>query len=629
MSGFALIYHRDGAPVNREAFSHMMRRLAHRGPDGQAVHCQQSVAMGHCQFWTTPEAVGERQPLRSADGRLALLFDGRLDNRDELLSSLRWHDPGGRQTSDAAIVLQAYVKWDEQFVTRLLGPFALAIYDEARQQVVCARDPLGDCTLFYYVDNDLLLIASEEQALLTHPAVSDTLDETALAYYFAVRAPSDGRTFFQDIREMLPSQVMMIGAHGTKTRRYWDVDPERRLVYRDDVEYAEQFRLLLDQSVQRCLRAVGPSAVMMSGGLDSTSVASLAARHLAAASPPERLTVISWVFDQFPMCDERIYMDRLIEQHNLKAIRISGDGDWPFRDAFLFESHNPGRPYNNPYHRLKRHLYQATYDNQTRVLLTGAFGDDLYTGAEDWLSDLLHDQRFLEVGNELMLGVRRFGFRKLMARRSLRRTGRQLLEQLPAMQCLLTLRDKHKLNQIDWLTPYARQKLSGLENWPPSADKGRRPDQHRAVLGMYSASGASSENSYASKMGVELRDPYRDRQLVEFMLSIPAYQLYRWQRHKHILRNAMMNLLPENILSRVGPTSLLPLYRYGLAQAEWQMVQQILNRPEAVWRRFVQPSWLEKTVWERLDKGLGGREALLVWRALNFEIWRERIGVNT
>jgi asparagine synthase (glutamine-hydrolysing) len=615
MSGFVLVYQRDGTAVDTATFSKMMTAIEHRGFDGHDAFCCRSVALGHHHFWTTQEEVGERQPRWSAAGQYAILFDGRLDNRHELLNSLQMGDTTAHRFSDAEIVLHAYEKWSERSFARLLGPFALAIYDTVLQRVVCARDALGDRTLFYHLNSRLLLLASEEQALLAHPAVSEELDETTLALYFAVRPPTNGRTFFTDVRELLPAHILTITADRVQIECYWAVNAEK-LSYRSDTEYADHFRELLDRSVQRCLRTVAVPAVLMSGGLDSTSVATLAALQLVASNKPYRLCTISWVFDKFPTCDERSYMGPLVERYNLSAIRVNGDSDWPLHDPFPLEAFNPGRPFVNPYDRLRRRAYEAAHDNGIRVLLTGGFGDDLYSGAEDWLLDLLLEQRLLEAGSEFLQAKRKFGLRPVLASRSLRRVGIWLLSYLPGMQHILTQRRKRQQSQIAWLTAYAHRQLPDLgQLFSPAC--ARRPSQCQAVLHAYGA----SQVPWASRLGIEPRYPYRDRQLVEFMLAIPAHQLYR-QRFKHILRNAMADFLPANILNQEQRTSLLPIYKWGLMHRAGPLLEMLQHDPAATWRRFVDPHWLESSAsWAKLDNGLGSRETLLFWRSLNLELW--------
>jgi asparagine synthase (glutamine-hydrolysing) len=621
MSGFVLVYHRDGEPVDRTRVAGMMATLKHRGPDGYRVSCHQQVALGHHHFWTTPEEVGERQPLWSDDGRVGLVFDGRLDNRDELVHALRLDDPDARHASDATIMLHAYEHWAEEALSHLLGPFAVAIYDKPRKRVVCARDPLGDQSLYYYLDERLLLVASEEQALLAHPVVSGELDETTLAYYFAVRAPYDGRTFFKDVRELLPAHTLCVTTDTAQAHRYWTVNPEARLAYRSDAEYGEHFRELLDRSVWRCLRASGSPAVMMSGGLDSTSVAALAARQQADSNKPEDLRTFSWTFEQFPICDERSYMDPLIQRYHLRAIRVNGDGDWPLSKDIPVEAFNPSYPYLNPYYLLKLHLYRAARDNNVRVLLTGAAGDELYSGAEDWLLDLLLERRFVEAGRELLQASRMFGVTRVLGSRSLKRIGSRLLDRIPGGRSLLAMRRACSINQIPWLTASARCHLPDLNYWQNCTQQKDRSRQTRNIIAPYGALGSVIEYSYASRMQIELRHPYRDRQLVEFMLAVPAHQLYKQQQLKFILRTAMAELLPAKILNRLGPTSLLPFYRYGFKQRRNSLMRTLLEDPQAIWRRFVHPEWLETIVWQQLENQIDGGAALLPWRTLSLERW--------
>jgi asparagine synthase (glutamine-hydrolysing) len=621
MSGIALIYQRDGAPAEASTVTGMMSTLKHRGPNGHNTSLRQNILLGHQHFWTTPEEIGERQPLWSTSGHCAVLFDGRLDNRDELLSALRM-DTVARHSSDATIILRAYDEWAEQLFSRLLGPFALVIYDVVKQRIICGRDPLGDRGLFYFLDRRLLLVASEEQALLTASSVSCDLDETTLALYYAMRVPSDGRTFFKDVRELRPGHCMIVTADTVKNWRYWDVDPEKRLYYSSDAEYAEHFRWLLDKSVERCLRTSEQSAVMMSGGLDSGSIAALAARQLANHEQPKCLLAISWIFNKFVTCDERSYINSLVERFNLRAIQFDADNDWPRLDIFPPEAHDAGCPYINPYHRLKGRLYQIARDNDVRVMLTGEFGDELYSGAEDWLLDLLLERRFSEAQHEFSETVRKFGPWRFLTSRSFRRLVGQLIDYLPGLRPLMLARNRSRQKYPPWLSSYACKQLADVnDRWPPSTDQARRPSQHRQILGMYGALGASLGNSKSNRFGIELRHPYRDRQLVEFMLAVPAHQFYRRQRYKHVLREAMANLLPADILNRIEPTSLRPLYKYGLKQSVWPNIQTLLHDPEITWRRFIQPDWFAKAMEERVDGNLKGPQALLPWRSLSLERW--------
>ena len=189
----------------------MIKALSVRGPDGCDQLVRGWIGLGHQHFWTTPESSGERQPLSDVRAEVVLVFDGRLDNREELLATLDVKHLDSRGVpSDAELVLAAYQRWGEEFCGHLIGPGALVIVDLERRQVLCARDPLGDRTLFYNLDHSRLLVASEESGLLAHPEVGADFDETHLACFFALRVPSGGSTFFQQVRELLPGELLRV-----------------------------------------------------------------------------------------------------------------------------------------------------------------------------------------------------------------------------------------------------------------------------------------------------------------------------------------------------------------------------------------------------------------------------------
>ncbi len=181
------------------------------------------------------------------------------------------------------------------------------------------RDALGDRTLFYAFDGTRLVIASEPWAVAGAMQYRPELNESAVAHYFALKATEDGQTLFKNVYELLPAHVMVVNASGQRTWRYWQPDLSKRLRGKSDEEYAEQFRSLLEESVRCRMRSTTPVGVLMSGGLDSTSVACLAARMLA----PQPLTTISYVFDELTDCDERQYIEAVKAQWGIRSIQIS------------------------------------------------------------------------------------------------------------------------------------------------------------------------------------------------------------------------------------------------------------------------------------------------------------------
>ncbi|MEO6325464.1 MAG: asparagine synthase-related protein [Thermoanaerobaculia bacterium] len=590
----------------------MLATLDHRGPDGRRLLVSTSRVLGHQHFWTTPEELGERQPLSDAGLGIDLAFDGRLDNREELLAAL---DESNRSISDAALVLRAYSRWSDACFERFLGSFAVVVHDTLRNRIVAARDPLGTRSLFYRITSDLVLVASEEVALLAHPAVSSTLDEEVLAEFFAVDVPMGGATFFREVRELLPAEVMVVSRDTHVTRRFWTPDPSRRLDRGSDGEYAEEFRRLLKESVRCRLRTVGPPGVMMSGGMDSPSIAALAATHFAARETG-RLMTFSWVFDELVECDERRWIVPLVDRFGLDSTFVRGDDAWPLRDLQRWPV-DKCRPWSNAYRLLKARLYEAAGKRGCRTLLNGAFSDCFYAGYEDWMTDLVCDGRLGTAAFEALRTARR-GLRGLAGNAGIRRLGRRML--------LRTRPDiERDARQIPWLTPYARSLLRESRGTIRSlAEMARRPDQYECLLG--SALESETAERLPSGAGpIDVRDPFLDRRLVEFVLAVPAHQLYSRGRTKHVLREAMTGLLPAEILERTESTPLTPLFNRGLLEREVETMRGLLSKKDALWKRFVSADWLSDAYPRRMREMLDGPGTLVPWQCASAQLWSDEM----
>ena len=606
MSAFAVVYERSNAPEDPGALEPLMSRLEYRGPDGRNVSLAGKVAMGHWHFWTTPEEVGERQPLKLPGMPFTLVLDGRLDNRTELLSELKIDSVEGSSLSDAALVLHAYARWGEQCFEHFIGEYALVIFDEQRNELLCARDALGDRTLFYAFPATRVVIASEPWAVAGADGVGVELNESVAAHYLALEFPEDGQTLFKNIHELLPAQVLSVNATSQRQWRYWQ--PIQTRVRRgSDEGYAQEFRFLLEQSVRCRLRSTTPVGVLMSGGLDSSSVACLAARMVA----PKPLTTISYVFDELADCDERKYINAVREQWGIRSIQIPCDDAWPFKN-WQDWPHNPNLPEGNPYRLLKKRAYQRAQTEGLRVLLTGGFGDHLYIAGKDWLADLVTEGQLLKAGRELSLQIRSAGLRWTLQAGFLQRLGRHWLDSLPGGWRL-----HRKQVAPGWLTDLSAGYLS-------KAGKRGRPDpmieRYGSLLGIGAANSCSGEILEASRYTLELRHPYRDRRLIEFVLGLPAYQLYFRNRYKLVLRNAMQGILPEMIRTRIYPTSMGSLFFRGF-EHEKAVLQASVQDQGAGWRKFVRLDWLQNH-WNVSDMSEQEKKSVMIpWVCFSYDAW--------
>jgi len=602
MSAFVIVLNRDGRIQAERELDPLLAALDHRGPDGRDTIRLDWIAFGHQHFWTTPEEVGERQPLHDPGAGLHILLDGRLDNREELADGLELERRDLAELSDAALILRAFRRWGEGCLDRFLGPFALAAVDSKARRVICARDGLGDRTLFYYADARILAIASEECALLAHPCVSSRFDEASMARFYAVRTPLPGATFFADIRELPAAHAMAVEGARTRIWRHWTVDSLEEVRLPSDGEYVERFRDVLMESVRCRLRSVAPPAVLMSGGLDSTSIAALAACELRADGLERPLCTVSWVFDELSECDERDYIQPVVEHYALNSILVPSDDTWPLRDVATWPV-NPNTPFQNLYRRLISRAYSAAREAGAITVLSGAGGDELYSVERYWLRDLLIHRRVREA-SKLLFGE--LVHRGVTSTRS-------------AMGAALGLRRRGGQTPV-WLTDHARKHIG--EEASISAGPTGRPEQVRKLTGAEAAYGAGHDVSNTSRDGVEMRCPYRDRRLVELVLSLPAYLLYRGGWRKWIMRSAMTSILPDPVRLRWQGTSLTPLSVRGLVEKEAEAVRHILDLKNSIWPRFVRPEWMRCFAAQAIRDGR--TEALVPWHSICMELWINR-----
>ena len=605
MSGIVALFHKDGREADPSAVGLMMAALNHRGIDGSRTQTLGPACLGHQHFRTTPEEEGEEQPLVDPHSGLGVVFEGRLDNRDELEEGLGIKNPGSAKISDANMLLLAYKRWGEECFERAIGSFATALYDPRRRRLVCARDAVGNRTLYYHLNDRFIALGSEEQAVLAHPGISREPDEHRFAQYFAIRDSFEGRTYFRDVQEVPPAHVLSVTPRRVAVRRYWAPN-QAPLDGLSDTEYADRFRSLLTASVKATLRSTTDSVVAMSGGLDSTSVTALAARHRADSGRSQHLPVISYVFNELKPCDERRYMATMTARYPLSRQEIVGDGCWPLRDIKSWPR-NPNSPEEAPYRLLQRQVYRCARQAGCRTILTGGFSDHLYTSVDGWLADLLADRRYGDAKRQFFECARTDGWYRTLRRPSVQRA-------LGAGWLRLRRRRRPR-----WLTTDARRLSSNGDS--SSEQFSRRPAQQRRVLGDSAADSASRETFHANKEGTEVRQPFRDRRLIEFMLAVPAHQLYQERCFKYVLRNAMRGILPDLIRNRRRPTSLQPLFLRGIFEREAPLVRDILEDPQANWPRFVRRDWMSRAIEGHTDSGV---EAVVLWRCLTFEIWRKR-----
>ncbi|MEP7010471.1 MAG: asparagine synthase-related protein [Acidobacteriota bacterium] len=606
MSALGLAMARQGAELLPAILERLLGHMAHRGREGLDTAGGAGGVLGHLHFWTTPEELGEHQPIPvPGHWRAWLAFDGRIDDRETLWRALP-DSPGPlRKVSDARLAAAVFAAWGIAGFERLLGPFAIAIWDATRREAILARDALGGRNLAVALDDRRLLAASEEGAVAATLGREMALDRTRVAAYFSLEDPEPGRTFYQGVRQLEPGEILIVRDDRARSERLSRPRPAAGLLKRRPEERAEELRHRLDLAVRCRLRSAGRPAVLLSGGLDSAPIAALAQRALPAG---DRLRALSWVFPRHPRADESRHLSVLERALNLELHRLPCDDELPLADLASWPTH-PATPEQNAYRHFHQRAYEAAQRIGSPVLLSGLCGDQLYGGAEYRLKETLRAGRFGAAAGELW---RRF------------RAGdgalRQALGALLPDRLRLERAARRKAERFAWLTESSLALLPEPIERDGWAAEYPRPAQARSLLGAQNGHGLSIERYYCDPLGIEVRHPMRDRRVIELFLGLPAEDLGVQGNSRPILRQALSGLLPGSILDRQDKATFEDLFVSGVYADPTGEVAAILLNPNAAWRDYLLPEWVE-TGWRERRCGLSG---LLVWLAFSFEIWQRR-----
>jgi asparagine synthase (glutamine-hydrolysing) len=624
MSGIAAIYHLDGRPADRRLISAMLDAAAYRGPDGLDSWIDGPVALGHAMLRTTAEAVAESQPLVDEQAGLALTMDGRVDNRDELQELVERQGLRLTAGTDAEIVLRAYQCWGEEAPTKILGDFAFALWDQGKRQLFCARDFASVQPLFYYLDHRRFICASEPQQILVDPSVPREPNERVIGVYLAGMVLDPVATVYRDIRKVEGGCSLTVRPGKIDRRRYFEIDPAKRIRYRTDAEYAEHFESLFTEAVRCRLRNIDGVAAELSGGLDSSLVVGTAQRLMRqGGSHVARFDTFSIKFDH-PDADERNYIDDVAAMWGLET-------NWspPFYATFADYAAEIKR-YSylgcRPNFVMDALMHRAIRERGYRVLLTGQGGDQWFAGSPDCFADLLCDFRFVELF-KLLRGEAAHPTRVLGGQGPLalliRRTLWPLVPPRPKLQINL-------LRGVRLIPPYVnrefarRYDLERVRNTPTRQIMGLDFSQRSMFqvlnLGL-SIHFAELNERECARCGLEGRHPFYDRRIIEFAFAVPEDQRCRPRETKYVMRQAGRGgLLPESVRQRRDKAEFSHMLVHGLKEVTAALGgEAAFDSFQVVQRGWVDPEQLRKVYRERMANPESNFWPL--WSTIELEMW--------
>ncbi len=425
---------------------------------------------------------------------LRLIANARIDGREELIAKLRDKLTLRQSPSDEELILYAYEAWGEDCVKHLIGDFAFAIWDSRLQRYFCARDHFGVKPFFFTHISNNFKFSSTLNELRQDARVSNALNEVAIADYLLFGVNQDlSTTTFKDIQRLPPGHSLTVATGSIQAQRYWTPEISTEIRFRDRESYVERFSELLTRAVEDRLRT-DRVAISMSGGLDSTSLAAIANRKLGAGSTQ----AFSVVYDSLIPDEERHYSTVAAEHLKIPITHLSADR------YSLFDEQVPG-DMDQPEPFLLSAL-TAQFHNLLR--LCADFGQVALTGYDG--------DAFMNEPRSSRLKIRT-RLKRLLGRRPPEPVLPEWIDESFARQT--NLHERLKQPSIHPASPANPIWTALFEGYDPGA----------------------------TKLPLELRHPFIDLRLVEYLLGIPTVP---WRRNKHILRVAMKDQLPAAVLNR-------------------------------------------------------------------------------
>jgi asparagine synthase (glutamine-hydrolysing) len=551
--------------------------LAPYGPDSNESYSKGGINILYRAFHTTKESRREKQPCISPSGAV-ITWDGRLDNRADLISELR--DSLNVDSTDVAIVAGSYEKWGANCMGKLLGDWALSIWNPRERSVLLAKDPIGTKHLYYSLDDKQLTWSTILDPLVLFAGKTFDICEEYIAGWFAIPVfPAAHLTPYVGIHSVPPSSSVLLRPGKHIVSKYWDFDPGKRIRYRTDTEYEEHFRSALATAVQRHLRSDRPVLAELSGGMDSASIVCMADLVIArSAAECPSLDSISWFDDSYdhlePDSNELHWISKVEKKRGRAGFHINTGAlqqieakELGSRQSFEADFDNDRfavTPIPNNRQSGFFNCYKACVQSKGyRVTLSGIGGDEPTGGGVPTptpeLQNLLARLRFVTLSRQLDAWAAKT-----------RKPRLPLLWE--AAQGFLSARvDLPKeMRSAFWLRPdFVRRNHAAFCGYPFRVNLfGSLPSFQEHVDKLEANRRFVAYRRLTSDFPREVRYPYDDREFLEFMYAIPQEQIVRVGQRRSLMKRALMGIVPDELLSRRRKTFVPPEPRKDMA-TEW------------------------------------------------------------
>ncbi|EJV69990.1 asparagine synthetase B [Bacillus mycoides] len=560
MSAITGIIHFTNEPVSIEHGTRLMSDLQKYPADDIQIWHKENAFLGCHAQWITPESVGEQLPFYNYEKQLAITADAIIDNRNELFEKLQVDYADRKNMTDSELILLSYEKWGEAAPKYLVGDFAFMIWDEKNQTLFGARDFSGSRTLYFYRGEEKFAFCTIINPLFTLPYVEKKLNEQWIAEFLAIPVNFESvdpqQTVYKYIEQVPPSHTISVKNGKVNFSRYYTPTAGKMLNLKSNEEYEEAFRDVYQSAVKARLRTHHNVGAHLSGGLDSGSVVSFAAKDLRAEN--KKLHTFSYVpaegFEDWThkgrIADERPFIQSTVQYvGNIQDYYLELPERSPLSeiDDWLETMEMPYKFFENTF--WLRGVYEKASQRGIGVLLSGQRGNWTVSWGPifDYQAMLLKKLHWIRFYRELYLYSRNIGVKKSRVFEVVRRKAFPFLHQLLSSEeqdvfpIIINPEFAKKMNVFDRLKEQDVD-ITGtsiLNAYDMKREQFEKP-YYWSINGTY-------ETKLSLRYALWDRDPTNDLRIIQFCLSVPEEQYVQNGLDRSLIRRATKNLLPDKV----------------------------------------------------------------------------------
>lgn len=608
--------------VSHESLIEMNNSIKHRGPDNGSVKVFGNVGLGHRRLSIIDLSNEANQPMSCEDNRYTIIFNGEVYNFLEIKNKLQLEGVKFYTSSDTEVILKSFKFYGSECFSMFNGMFALAIYDDIEKELILARDQFGIKPLYIYQDENSLIFSSEKKGILKSDKINVNLNKQALLEYIWFGNPLGNETFYDNINELDPGTILKITKHKIEKNKFFNINNIREINISEE-DAIKKIKILFEQSVKRHLISDVPVGIFLSGGIDSSAITAYASKHYKG-----KLKTYSVSFDYDKGVNELSLASKVAEKFNTDhtEIKITGDNLIEVIEDLVLSHDEPfGDAADIPLFLLTKKL-----KGKVKVVLQGDGGDEFFGGYSRYKSyENIHRWRKLSFLKSLIKWSKTRNTAALRLQRFINAMTQKEPYQRNAL--LLTMESKftnpirvfNKLTKkdLDKLNPFKRYK-EVYKNYTT------RIDDTQALF--FTDTQIILKDTFFEKVdkstmanSMEVRVPFIDKNLTEFMLSLPSKLKTKNGVQKYLLKKAMEDKVPHEILYGKKKGFSVP-YGYWLRTSLKDYFFDQIDTDKV--KNYIDTSEVLKLY--NLHEKEKGNYGFLLWKTLILCVWLNKTNIK-